>query len=73
MHENDFIDDMVTKFTKITNVLASLGDAIDNNQKVRKAIRALPLSWEVKATTFKELNDKEVIELIGRQPLRLTR
>ena len=33
MHEHDSIDDMVTKFTKITNDLTSLGDAIDNAQK----------------------------------------
>jgi len=59
MHENDSIDDMVTRFTKITNSLASLGDAIDNEQKVRKVIRALPPSWEIKAITLKELNDKE--------------
>ena len=56
---------MVTKFTKITNSLTSLGDGIDNDQKVRKIIRALQLSWEVKATTLKELNDKEKMELIG--------
>jgi len=31
MHENESIDDMVTKFTKITDGLASLGDAIDND------------------------------------------
>jgi len=65
MHDNDSIDDMVIKFTKITNGLASLGDAIDNDQKVRKVIRALPQSWEVKATTLKELNDKEEMKRIG--------
>ena len=41
MHDNDTIDDMITRFTKITNGLAFLGDAIDNDQKVRKVIRAL--------------------------------
>ena len=65
MHDNDPIDDMVTRFTKITYGLASLGDAIDNDQKVRKVIRALSPSWEVKVTTLKELNDKEEMELIG--------
>ena len=63
MHEHDSIDDMVTKFTKITNGFPSLGDAIDNDEKVRKVICALPPSWEVKATTLKELNDKEEMEL----------
>ena len=64
MHEHDYIDDMVTKFTKITNSPASLDNAIDNEQKVRKVIRVLPPSWEVKATALKELNDKEEMELI---------
>jgi len=30
---------------------------------VRKIIRVLSPSWEIKATTLKELNDKEKIEL----------
>jgi len=58
MNEEESIDDM------ITNSLTSLGDEIDNDQKVRKVIRALPPSWEVKATTLKELNKKEEIEFI---------
>jgi len=45
IHENDSIDEMVTRFTKITNGLSSPGDAIDNDQKVRKILRALPPSW----------------------------
>jgi len=65
MHEHDSIDNMVTKFTKITNGLVSLGDAIGNNQKVRKVICALSSSWKVKATTLKELNDKEEMKLIS--------
>ena len=56
---------MITKFIKITNGLASLGDVIDNNQKVRKVIFALPPSWKVNATTLKNLNYKEEMELIG--------
>ena len=65
MNEDESIDDMIPKFTKIINGLAFLGDRIDNDQKVRKIIRALPPSWEVKATTLKEINDKEEMELIG--------
>ena len=41
MHDNDTIDDMVTRFTKITNGLFVLGDVIDNDQKLRKVIHAL--------------------------------
>ena len=44
MHENESIDDMIMKFTKITNGLSSLGDGINNDQKVRKVIHALPPS-----------------------------
>jgi len=65
MNENDSIVEMVTKFTKITNGFAFLGDEIDNDQKVRKVTRAAPPSWEVKATTLKELNEKREMELIG--------
>ena len=32
-NRDESIDDMITKFTKITNGLASLGDEIDNDQK----------------------------------------
>ena len=56
---------MITKFTKITNALSSLSDDISNDQKVLKVIRALPSSWEIKATTLKELNDKDEMELIS--------
>ena len=46
MNEDESIDDMITKVTKITNGLASLSDEIDNDQKVRRLICALPQSWE---------------------------
>ena len=42
--------------------LFSPGDEIDKDQKVRKVIRALPKAWEVKATTLKELNDREEVD-----------
>ena len=47
IQENESINDMITKFTKIINALSSLGDEINNDQKVRKVIRALPSSWEI--------------------------
>jgi len=53
---------MLTCFTKITNGLSSLGDSI---QMIRKVIRALPKSWEVKAKTLKELNDREEMNFYG--------
>jgi len=65
MNEEELIDDMITKFSKITNDLASLGDGIYIDQKVRKVIWALPSSWEVKGITLKELNHKEKMKLIS--------
>ena len=65
MNDNETIDDMSKRFTKITNGLSSLGDSINNDQEVRKVIHALPQSWEVKSTTLKELNDKEQMDFMG--------
>jgi len=65
MLENKSIDETLICFTKITNELSSLGDSINNDQKIRKIIRALPKSWEVKATTLKELNDMEEMNFFG--------
>ena len=41
MLDNETIDEILSCFTKITNGLSSLGDEIDNDQKVTKVIRAL--------------------------------
>ena len=38
MLDNESIDEMLSRFTKITNGLSSLGDEINNDQKVRKVI-----------------------------------
>jgi len=40
MNEDESIDDMITKFTRITNGLTSLGDEINNDQKVRTFVSA---------------------------------
>ena len=41
MNYSESIDDMITRFTKITDGLVSLSDSIDNDQKMKKIIRAL--------------------------------
>jgi len=48
MLDNESIDEMLTKFIKITNGRSFLGDSIDNDQKVRKVIPTLPKTWEVR-------------------------
>jgi len=65
MNDNETIDEMITRFTKITNGLSFLDDLIDNDQNVKRVIRALPQSWKVKSTTLKKLNDKEKMDFIG--------
>ena len=65
MVDNETIDAMLSRFTKITNWLSFLSDKIDSVQKVRKVIRALPKAWEVKTTTLKELNDREEMDFSG--------
>ena len=65
MLDNETIDEMLIRFTKITNGLSSLDDEIDNDQKERKVIRDLPKAWEVKAMTLKELNDREEMDFSG--------
>ena len=65
MLDNESIDEMFTRFSKITNDLPSLGDFIDNDQKIRKVIRVLPKASEVKATTLKTLNDCEEMDFSG--------
>jgi len=65
MNKKKTIDDMITKFTKLTNDLASRGDEIDNDLNGEEVIRAFPPSWNFKSTTLKELNYKEEVELNG--------
>ena len=45
--DSEIIDEMLTRFMKITNEFSSLDDVIDNDQKVRKVIRALSITLEV--------------------------
>jgi len=42
MHENETIEEIVSRFTKINNGLSFLGDRIDNYQKMRKVIELFP-------------------------------
>ena len=57
MKENETISEMVTRFTDITNSLASLGKEYTQVKKVRKILRALTPDWEKKTTAIEEAND----------------
>ena len=62
MLDSETIDHMLTRFTTITNGLFSLSKPISNDQMVRKIVKVLSKSWDVKATTLNELNDKEQMD-----------
>jgi len=42
MLDSETVDEMLTYFMKITNMLSSFGDDIDNDQKMRKVIELFP-------------------------------
>ncbi|XP_009800502.1 uncharacterized protein LOC142165310 [Nicotiana tabacum] len=57
MKDNEFIQDMHTRFTSIINELHSLGESILSNKLVRKILSVLPSSWESKVNAVKEAKD----------------
>ena len=63
MKENEIIAEMVTRFTDITNSLASLGKEYTQVEKVRKILRVLTSDWEKKITAIEEANDLSTISL----------
>ena len=62
MKENETISEMVTRFTDITNSLASLGKEYTQVEKVRKILRALTSDQE-KTTAIEEANDLSTMSL----------
>ncbi|XP_070056793.1 uncharacterized protein [Nicotiana tomentosiformis] len=68
MKEDEFIQDMHTRFTSIINDLHSLGEIIPRNKLVRKILSVLPASWESKVNAIMETKDLQKLtidELIG--------
>jgi len=68
MGDRETIMDMYTRFTQITNELKSLGKTFTTEELVRKILRLLPRSWEVKVTAIQEAKDLKTLsldELIG--------
>ena len=59
MLPRESIQDMLTRFTNITNELSSLGKNIPNNEQVRKVLRSLPQDerWRSKVTALMETKD----------------
>ena len=62
MKENETTE-MVTRFTDITNSLASLGKDYTQVERVRKILRALTPDWKKKTTAIEEANDLSTLSL----------
>ncbi|XP_070017213.1 uncharacterized protein [Nicotiana sylvestris] len=68
MKESEPIQEMMTRFTIITNEPKSLGKVFTYEELVSKVISILTASWESKATSIKEAKELDKIsldELIG--------
>ena len=63
MIENKTISEIITRFTDITNSLASLGKEYSQVEKVRKILRALTSDWEEKTAAIEEANDLSTMSL----------
>ncbi|XP_070019333.1 uncharacterized protein [Nicotiana sylvestris] len=68
MKDDEFIQDMHTRFTSIINELHPLGETIPRNKLVRKILSILPSSWEINVnaiTKEKDLQELTIDELVG--------
>ncbi|XP_021713456.1 uncharacterized protein LOC110681610 [Chenopodium quinoa] len=59
MQPKESIQEMLTRFTNITNELVSLGKKIPTDEQVRKVLRSLPQDerWRAKVTALQETKD----------------
>ncbi|MQM22314.1 hypothetical protein Taro_055364 [Colocasia esculenta] len=63
MQPGESITQMFSRFTDITNRLASLGKTYEMGDMVRKILRSLPSSWTPKVTAIEEANDQKRLSL----------
>ena len=57
MQENETVEDMIARFTEITNALEGLGKTYTSFEKVLKVLSALTPEWSGKMTAIEESND----------------
>ena len=68
MKSEEFLQDMITRFTTVVNELISLGKVYTTEEQVDKVLRILPRSWEIKVTAIREAKDltnMSLDELVG--------
>ncbi|CAJ2659626.1 unnamed protein product [Trifolium pratense] len=68
MIENETIDEMFSRFTTIINELRSLGKTFSTNDRIRKLLRCLPVTWRPMVTAITQTKDLKTLpieDLIG--------
>nr|XP_009602469.1 uncharacterized protein LOC104097589 [Nicotiana tomentosiformis] len=63
MKDDEYIQDMHTRFTSIINELHSLGETIPRNKLVRKILSVLLSSWENKVNAITEAKDLQTLTI----------
>nr|XP_016459601.1 PREDICTED: uncharacterized protein LOC107783142 [Nicotiana tabacum] len=63
MKDDEYIQDMHTRFTSIINELHSLGETIPRNNLVRKILSVLLSSWENKVNAITEAKDLQTLTI----------
>ncbi len=66
--EEEFVEDMISRFQTIMNSLKALGKEYDEEEKVRKIIKSLLANWKAKRVAIEEAKDLsklKVDELVG--------
>ncbi|XP_070026394.1 structural maintenance of chromosomes protein 3-like [Nicotiana sylvestris] len=68
MKDDEYIQDMYTRFTSIINELHSFGDVMPRNKLISKILSVLPSSWESKVNAITEAKNLQTLtmdEFIG--------
>ena len=63
MSENETIDEMYARFTKIVNEMRSLGKAYSTLERIRKILRCLPSMWRPMVTAITQAKDLKYMNL----------
>ena len=77
MQETETVEEMIARFTEVTNALEGLGKVYSTYEKVLKVLGSLTTEWANKMTAIEESNDlttyslEELFENLKAYQLRL--
>ena len=63
MKPNESIVEMFIRFTDVVNGLEGLGNRVSKEDKVSKILRCLPLKWNFKMESIKEVKNLKELPL----------